>query len=347
MQILIAGGGGYIGSVLVPRLIHRGYDVSVVDLFWFGNHLPSETRIVTKDLFDLTEADLQPFSAVVFLAGLSNDPMAEYSPSRNFISNAAAPAFLAYMAKRAGVRRYIYACSCSVYGYTENELYDETRPAVSNYPYGISKLQGEQGVLQLADSKFSVISLRKGTVSGYSPRMRLDLIVNTMFKTAVRDGLITVRNPSIWRPILSIDDAVAAYIRALEASDSISGVFNIASGNYTVGEVGDIVRSTIEDRLGRRVRLVIKREQDFRNYKVDTSKAATVLSFHPQGDLRSIVLDLIENMSKFDDWDNPNYYNIEVFRRRDGERGGASQVDGKTRAVDAMVKGAVGGEVLK
>src|SRR5271157_4817416 len=214
MKILVAGGAGYLGSVLIPRLLDRGYKVDVVYLFWFGNHLPRQVGILNKDIFHLTQEDLEPYDQVVFLAGLSNDPMAEYSPSKNFVFNAAAPSYLAYMAKKAKVKRYIYASSCSVYGYTENELYDETRPAVSSYPYGISKLQGEQAALQLADEDFSVISLRKGTVSGYSPRMRLDLIVNTMFKSALRDGVITVNNPAIWRPILSIQDASSAYIRA-------------------------------------------------------------------------------------------------------------------------------------
>src|SRR5205823_2330354 len=127
MKILIAGGAGYVGSVLIPRLLDRGYEVDVVDLFWFGNHLPSNVGILNKDIFDLTVNDLKAYDQVIFLAGLSNDPMAEYSPSKNFIFNAAAPAYLAYTAKNAKVRRYIYASSCSVYGYTENELFDEGR----------------------------------------------------------------------------------------------------------------------------------------------------------------------------------------------------------------------------
>src|SRR6202050_73502 len=199
VKILIAGGAGYVGSVLIPKLLDRGYKVDVVDLFWFGNHLPRHVGVVHKDIFDLTVEDLQSYDQVIFLAGLSNDPMAEFSPSKNFIFNAAAPAYLAYVAKKAGVKRYIYASSCSVYGYTENELYDETRPVSSNYPYGISKLQGEQAAMQMADQNFSVISLRKGTISGYSPRMRFDLIINTMFKNALREQTITNNNPPIWR----------------------------------------------------------------------------------------------------------------------------------------------------
>jgi len=251
---------------------------------------------------------------VVFLAGLSNDPMAEFAPSKNFVYNAAAPAYLAYVAKKAGVKRYIYASSCSVYGYTDNELFDETRPVSSFYPYGISKLQGEQAVMNLMDDQFSVIALRKGTASGYSPRMRLDLIVNTMFKTAVRDHVITVNNPSIWRPIVSTTDAANAYIRAIEASERISGIFNIASGNYTVGETADLVRAAVEEMLGIRVTLEIKHIRDLRNYKVSIEKAENILSFHPSHNVKSVVASLVENLNRFNDWDNPAYYNIVTLK---------------------------------
>jgi nucleoside-diphosphate-sugar epimerase len=319
MRILVAGGAGYIGSALIPKLLERGYEVEIVDLFWFGNYLPEDVKIVHRDIFDLQVSDLKEYEQVIFLAGLSNDPMAEFSPSKNFIFNAAAPAYLCYIAKQAKVRRYIYASSCSVYGYTENELFDEDRPVSSAYPYGISKLQGERAVMQLVDSDFSVIALRKGTVSGYSPRMRFDLIVNTMFKSAMKDGLIRVNNPAIWRPILSMEDACMAYIRAVEASESISGIFNIASGNHTVGEVADLVRTTIEQEMGTRLALEINHIKDIRNYKVSIERARNVLSFHPHYNIRSIISSLIENMAKCSDWDNPNYYNIQVFKALEGE----------------------------
>jgi nucleoside-diphosphate-sugar epimerase len=315
MKILIAGGAGYVGSALVPKLQERGYIVDVLDLLWFGNNLPVETKIIEKDIFDLTENDLKEYDQVIFLAGLSNDPMAEFSPAKNFIFNASAPSYLAYIAKRAGVKKFIYAGSCSVYGYTVNELYDENAPAVSNYPYGISKLQGEQAVLQMADKDFSVICFRKGTVSGYSPRMRLDLIVNTMFKTALQKGEIIVNNPSIWRPILSIEDAISGYIRAIESAEGITGIFNLSSGNYTVGEVGDFVKEAIEKKLGKKVKLNIKNIKDFRNYKVSNEKAINILSFKPKHDVSAILDSLIENMDKFNDYDNPNYYNIQVFKK--------------------------------
>jgi len=315
MKILVAGGAGYIGSVLIPKLLERGYEVDVLDLFWFGNHLPKEVKFINKNIFDLEENDVKGYDQVIFLAGLSNDPMAEFSPAENFISNGSAPPFLAYIAKKSGVKRFIYAGSCSVYGYTVNELYDETSPAVSNYPYGISKLQGENAVLQMQDKNFSVIAFRQGTVSGYSPRMRLDLVVNTMFKFALTEGVITINNPAIWRPILAIQDAATAYIRAVESNGDISGVFNVASGNYTVGEIGDLVKSGVKKFLGLDVQLNIKHIQDYRNYKVSIDKAKKVLSFHPKNDVETIIEDLVENREKFKDFDNPNYYNIQVFKK--------------------------------
>ena len=314
MKLLVAGGAGYVGSALIPKLLERGYEIDVVDLFWFGNHLPAEVGVLRKDLFQLEAKDLSGYDQVLFLAGLSNDPMAEFSPSTNFIFNAAAPAYLAYIAKRAGVRRYIYASSCSVYGYTENELFDEDRPVSSAYPYGISKLQGERAVMQLVDQGFSVVALRKGTISGFSPRMRFDLLINTMFRSAMRDGVIRVSNPAIWRPFLSIEDASMAYTRAVEADDAISGIFNIASGNHTIGEIADLVKLALEEELGRRTVLMIEHHKDVRNYKVSIERAKNTLSFHPHHDVRSIVRNLVTHMHKCDDWDNPQYSNIRVFQ---------------------------------
>jgi len=315
MKIFIAGGAGYVGSALIPKLLDRNYDVTVVDLLWFGNNLPAKVNVIKKDIFDLKEEDLVGFDEVIFLAGLSNDPMAEFSPAMNFISNASAPAYLAYISKSAKVRRVIYASSCSVYGYTINELYNENSPTISNYPYGISKLQGEKAVLQLCDEAFSVICLRKGTISGYSPRMRLDLIVNTMFKSALSTGKIIVNNPSIWRPILSIEDAVSGYIRAIETNENISGIFNIASGNYTVGEVADYVKEKIDNIFNKKIQIDIKNISDYRNYKVDISKAINVLSFKPKHDVDKIIDNLISNLNLFKDFENENYYNIKVFKK--------------------------------
>jgi len=271
--------------------------------------------VLKKDVMELTHQELIGFDQAIFLAGLSNDPMAEYSPSQNFIFNAAAPAFLAYLAKKAGINRFIYAGSCSVYGYTVNKLYNENSPTISNYPYGISKLQGEHAVMKMHDENFSVIALRQGTISGYSPRMRLDLVVNTMFKSAILNQEITVNNPAIWRPILSINDAANAYIRAIEAQKEISGIFNICSGNYTVGEIGELVKQGVEEDLGIKIKLKIKKIKDYRNYKVSAEKAKKIINFNPSNNISTIVKDLGNNKDKFKDFENSNYYNIQVFKK--------------------------------
>ena len=146
---------------------------------------------------------------------------------------------------------------------TVDKLYDENVQLLRNYPYGISKLQGEWAVMQMADDNF-MIAFRQGTICGYSPRMRLDLVINTMFRFALSDKEITVNNPTIWRPILAIQDACNAYVRAIEASKSITGIFNIASENYTIGELGDIVKNKIEKLSSIKVRLNIKHMHDLR-----------------------------------------------------------------------------------
>ena len=317
MRLLIIGGGGYIGSALTPRLQERGYDVTVMDLFWFGNHLPDGTKTIVKDANTITEDDLKGYDQVIFLGGLSNDPMAEYSPSRNFVENGATPAYAAWIAKRAEVKRFIYGGTCSVYGYAVNEFYDEERPARSGYPYGLSKLIGEYGIRQSEGDGFSTICFRQGTVSGHSPRMRFDLIVNTMFRTAVKDNLIRVNNPAIWRPILSIRDAVSAYVRAVESPYEVSGIFNIASGNYTVGEVADLVLAGVRKHLGINPKLEILDVKDFRNYKVSTVKATEVLNFKSQFEVADIVEELSHLVNEFGDFSNPEYYNIQTFKALD------------------------------
>ena len=314
MKILVAGGAGYVGSVLVPRLLERDYQVDVVDLLWFGNQLPAEVKIIKQDIMTLEQDDLSGYDQVVFLGGLSNYPMAEYSPAQNFTGNAATPAYLAYIAKRAGIKRFIFGSSCSVYGYSVGKLCDENALAVSSYPYGISKLQGEFACLSLQDDKFSAICLRKGTISGYSPRMCLDLVVNTMFKSAIADKTITINNASIWRPMLDIRDAASAYIRAIDADYHLSGIFNVASANYTIGEIADYVREDVKELLGIDAKLNIKFLEDFRNYKVSLEKARNVLSFNPRYNVKDIVRNLAENMDKFKDMDNPKYYNIKIFK---------------------------------
>jgi nucleoside-diphosphate-sugar epimerase len=315
VRIFVAGGAGYIGSYLAPILTAHGHDLHVSDLLWFGNHLPVDVQVVRRDLFECTSKDLEGFDQVLFLAGISNDPMAEFSPAKNFVFNAALPAYLALQAKRAGVRRFIYASTCSVYGNSLNQIYDEEAPTTATYPYGVSKLQGEQGVHHFQEDGFSVISLRQGTVSGYSPRMRLDLIVNTMFKSAMTERMITIDNPSIWRPVFSLSDVAIAYLRAVQADFSISGVFNVMSENCTVGHVGDLVKTEVERLTGDPIRVKIRNIDDLRNYKVSIEKARTELGFQPAASLKDIVEDLFVHRELFSDFGDDAYYNIRVFKK--------------------------------
>jgi nucleoside-diphosphate-sugar epimerase len=313
-KILLAGGAGYIGTELCKRLLRLDYKVTVIDDLWFGNNLDPRVELIKKDLFQVTYTELKGYDTVIFLGGVSNDPMAEFSPSENFIQNAACPAYLSYESKRAGVKRFIYASSCSVYGYTVDELYDESSPTTCAYPYGISKLQGENGVMQLADEKFSVISLRQGTVCGYSDRMRFDLVVNTMFKNALMHGEITVNNPSIWRPIFHIQDACTAYIRAIQAPDNISGIFNVASDNYTLGQIGDVVSVEMSKLLDKEIKVHINDVKDFRNYKVSIQHAKLTLGFTPIYTVRDVILDLFQKTANLTNLEDEKFYNIKVFK---------------------------------
>lgn len=313
-KILLAGGAGYIGTELCKRLMKLDYDITVIDNLWFGNNLDPKIKLIQKDIFKVNSKDLEGFDIVIFLAGVSNDPMAEFSPSENFIQNAACPAYLSYESKRAGVKRFIYASSCSVYGYTVDELYDESSPTTCAYPYGISKLQGENGVMQLADEKFSVISLRQGTVCGYSDRMRFDLVVNTMFKNALMHGEITVNNPSIWRPIFHIQDACTAYIRAIQAPDNISGIFNVASDNYTLGQIGDVVSVEMSKLLDKEIKVHINDVKDFRNYKVSIQHAKLTLGFTPIYTVKDIIHDLFQKTANLKNLEDEKFYNIKVFK---------------------------------
>ena len=143
----------------------------------------------------------------------------------------------------------------------------------------------------------------------------MDLIVNTMFKSVMMGRKIVVNNPSIWRPILDIRDAATAYLRAIQADYSLSGVYNVASGNFTVGQVGDMVKYEMEKLLGEKISIELKSIHDFRNYKVAIDRARTYLGFQPQHTVENIIEDLYENRIHFEDYNNDQYYNIRVFEK--------------------------------
>jgi nucleoside-diphosphate-sugar epimerase len=312
-KVLLAGGAGYIGTLLTKKLVSKNYDVEIVDLLWFGNHLTEQVKIHNKSIMDLKTEDLKSFDVVVFLAGLSNDPMANYNPPMNFIENSAAPSYLAYICKQAGVQRFVFASTCSVYGYTANNLMDETAKVGPEYPYGISKLAAEQSIINMTSDHFRPIALRKGTVGGYSPRMRFDLVVNAMTKTALSEGKIVVNNPSIWRPLVDIRDVVDAYVRSIESDLSISGVYNILGENYTIGRLADEIKSVLDEN-GFKADVETRNIQDVRNYKVCNKKAKMELDFKPRYTPSDSVLSILKNIDKNVDFSDKTYYNISTFK---------------------------------
>lgn len=311
-NILVIGGAGYIGSRLVPRLQNLGHSVSVVDVLWFGDSLPKNVPIIKMDALELTEHAFKGFDTVIFLAGLSNDPMAEFDARLNFISNAPVPAYNAMLARKAGVKRFIYAGTCSVYGFASNDEVDEMAKPRTTFHYGVSKLMGETGCLQYQDpGVYDVISLRQGTVSGFSPRMRWDLMVNTMYMKAATEGKIAVRNPDIWRPVYAIDDVADAFIWALTAEP---GVYNVASENKTVGEAAKEVAAHFKKTYGKDVALDIEHIADNRNYRVSIQKARKA-GFVPKGTVKSILDELSEKFGLDADFGADIGYNMRVFEK--------------------------------
>ena len=317
-KILIAGGAGYIGTELSNDLNLRGHDVTVVDLFWFGNYLNDNIKQINKNLIDLKEEDVSGYDAVIFLAGLSNDPMANFSPSKNFIENAAAPAYLAFISKQAGVPRFVYASSCSVYGFTDNEVMDEESPVNPQYPYGISKLQGEYTIMKMANESFRPIAMRKGTVGGWSARMRFDLVVNTMTKYALSQGKITVHNPNLW-PLIDIRDVVTAYRKAIMCSRDISEVFNICGENYTIGQLANDVVSEFAE-IGAKIGVEIQNRPDVRNYLASNTKAKRMLEFTPEFGPADSIQQILQHVEKENiDLDDKRHYNIQTFMDLENE----------------------------
>tara|TARA_B100001750_G_scaffold223538_1_gene213867 strand:+ start:549 stop:1517 length:969 start_codon:yes stop_codon:yes gene_type:complete len=318
-NILIAGGSGYIGTLLVDKLSETSHNFTVLDLMWFGNNFKKSPKIIKKDILTITEEELYAYDTVIFMAGLSNDPMANFSPSMNFVQNTSTPLYLAYLSRKSNIKKFIYACSCSIYGFTnDKEISEEMQlteyPSITTHPYGISKKTGEIGILGLEDDNFKPISLRKGTIGGWSPRMRFDLVVNAMTKSAITTGKINVSNPNIWRPIVDVRDVVDAYILAIESKESVSGAFNILENNYNLKEIAIEINNTLKT-YGIKSEIIYNNIEDVRNYKASNKKAKQILGFNPKFKIKDTVENLLHNISKDFDFENSNYYNIEVFKK--------------------------------
>src|SRR5215218_4382176 len=244
-RILVTGGAGYIGAVLVPMLLECGYDVRVLDRLYWGDAPLAGVRdrieLLHMDVREVDATALAGVDAVVHLAGLSNDPTAEWAPEANWQMNAVATERLADACRAAGVRRLTYGSSCSVYdGLPGGPVYDERAEVQPRGAYSTSKHYGEERLLERAGDAFCPVILRQGTVYGFSPRMRYDLVVNTFLKDALSKGRLALHGGGwMWRPLVDVTDVARAHIAALEAPEErVSGqAFNILNDNYQIRQL--------------------------------------------------------------------------------------------------------------
>ena len=324
-RILVTGGAGYIGSVLVPLLIAKGYEVKVIDKGYFGdNHLRAvapKVQILRRDIRSVTNADLNGAEAIIHLAALSNDPMANFAPDLNYEINTEATMRLARLAKKIGVRKFIFASSCSIYhlGYKNHILHRETDKVFPKEYYSHSKYLAEQAILPLAGENFSVTVLRKGTVGGYSPRMRFDLVVNTMVKTAITRGKLVIFDGTQQRPIVDARDAATAYWKLLQASDKkVNGqIFNLSYKNYTILKLATEIKRTVENFLSAEVPLEIKKRIRDRTYRVSGQKLNKTLQMRPRFSVVDSTKTLLAYLREQNNFDflKPQYYNIEQMKK--------------------------------
>lgn len=323
-SVLVVGGAGYLGCVLVEELLSRGYAVTVFDRLFFGDRglrpFRDRIRLVTGDMRAVPASVFERAGAIINLGGLSNDPTAEYNPEANYQMNALATRALGEAAKRHGIRRYLYASSCSVYdiGVIDEErdiLLTEDAEVQPKAAYGMSKLAGERELLSLMDESFSPVILRMGTLFGFSPRMRYDLVVNTFVKDALQKGYLTLHYAGqMWRPLCDVRDAARAYIMALEAPEAIvkGQIFNIVAGNFRISELALRAR---EGLAVAGIQADIKSLFEYtgiRNYRVSGRKALTVLNFRPEISVQDSVRQIVDKIREFGytDFDNDRYYNI-------------------------------------
>ncbi len=297
-HVMITGGAGYVGSVLVPKLLARGHNVSVLDLFIYGKDVLDEARKypglreVEGDMRDpaAVQKALMGCDTVMHLACISNDPSYDLDPNLGKSINFDCFRPLIKAAKKAGVNRFIYASSSSVYGIKEAANVTEDLPLEPLTDYSKFKALCEDVLIEEREPGFATLILRPATVCGYSPRLRLDLAVNILTNLAVNKGKITVFGGAQLRPNLHIEDMTDLYAKAVEApAESIDNkIWNAGYENHSVMEIAQMVRNVVGDT----VKIEVTPTDDNRSYHVSSEKIAREFGFTPQHTIEEAVRDL-------------------------------------------------------
>src|SRR5579872_231669 len=319
MKILVTGGAGYIGAVLCDRFLEAGHEVRVLDRLYWGRKpleaLAGRLEIVQADVRAVDPDLLDGIEGVVHLAGLSNDPTAEYNPEANWEMNTTATAALAAACRKRGIRRFTFGSSASIYDGLGDGLFDETTKVAPRGAYSESKFAAEQALLEAADGSFAPTILRQGTVYGHSPRLRLDLVVNTFIKDALLRGKLFLHGGGwMWRPLVDVGDVALAHLRCIEApAGSLGGeIFNVVHENFQIRQLAMLVAGSLSLR-GRPVTLEDAPLPALnRNYRCTNRKLQDRTGFVP----RVTVLESIEGILRHIPVENPTelahprYYNI-------------------------------------
>jgi nucleoside-diphosphate-sugar epimerase len=279
MKILLTGHHGYIGSVCAPVLAGAGHDVVGLDtLFYRDCDLASaqspSTETLLADVRDVRAEQLDGFDAVVHLAALSNDPIGDFSPELTREINYEATVSLARSAREAGVRRFVFSSSCSMYGASSDEAVDESAPLKPLTAYAESKVRSEEALTELAGPDFAPVSMRNATAYGVSARLRVDLVLNNLVGWAHTTGKVKIMSDGTpWRPLIHVEDISRAALAAVEAPEDVvrGEAFNVGRDdeNYQVRQLGDIVQEVVD---GSEVEYAGSGDPDPRSYRVSFAK---------------------------------------------------------------------------